>query len=85
MEKILCYALNRIVELENMLLPAIPETVWPAEVELIFSCTERAGDLPLHHQHRLKHHVNRMWLERLPVPSIVTAAEVLCKEMERYE
>lgn len=36
MEKILCYALNRIVELENMLLPAIPETVWPAEVELIF-------------------------------------------------
>ncbi|EEB1519151.1 hypothetical protein DIR85_10485 [Salmonella enterica subsp. enterica serovar Montevideo] len=84
MEKILCYALNRIVELENMLLPAIPETVWPAEVELIFSHTERAGDLPVHHQHRLKHHVNRMWLERLPVPSIVTATEVLCKEMERY-
>ncbi|MBH5292596.1 hypothetical protein I3A34_12535, partial [Salmonella enterica] len=55
MEKILCYALNRIVELENMLLPAIPETVWPAEVELIFSRTEGAGDLPLHHQHRLKH------------------------------
>ncbi|EAR6707113.1 hypothetical protein EWN99_10110 [Salmonella enterica] len=84
MEKILCYALNRIVELENMLLTAIPETVWPAEVELIFSRTERAGDLPVHHQHRLKHHINRMWLEHLPVPSIVTAAEVLCKEMERY-
>lgn len=78
------YAINRIIALENMLLPAIPETVWPAEVELIFSRTERARDLPLHHQHRLKHHVNRMWLERLPVPSIVTAAEVLCKEMERY-
>ncbi|MCO9420693.1 hypothetical protein KUX74_22730, partial [Salmonella enterica subsp. enterica serovar Montevideo] len=44
-EKILCYALNRIVELENMLLPAIPETVWPAEVELIFSHTERARPL----------------------------------------
>ncbi|EGA3816608.1 hypothetical protein H5M41_004774 [Salmonella enterica] len=90
MEKILCYALNRIVELENMLLPEVPEvpevpeTIWPAEVELIFSRTERAGDLPLHHQHRLKHHVNRMWLERLPVPSIVTAAESLCKEMEKY-
>ncbi|EBU3473817.1 hypothetical protein AIH01_004924 [Salmonella enterica subsp. enterica serovar Pomona] len=84
MEKILCYALNRIVELENMLLPAIPETVWPAEVELIFSRTERARDLPVHHQHRLKHHINRMWLERLSVPSIVAAAEVLCKEMEKY-
>ncbi|EBE4780937.1 hypothetical protein FHK17_16205 [Salmonella enterica] len=84
MGDLLQYSINRIIELENMLLPAIPETVWPAEVELIFSRTERAGDLPLHHQHRLKHHVNRMWLERLPVPSIVTAAEVLCKEMERY-
>ncbi|MDJ7444718.1 hypothetical protein LEH14_25970 [Salmonella enterica] len=85
MEDLLQYSINRIIELENMLLPAIPETVWPAEVELIFSRTERAGDLPLHHQHRLKHHVNRMWLERLPVPSIVTAAEVLCKEMEKHE
>lgn len=84
MGDLLQYSINRIIELENMLLPAIPETVWPAEVELIFSRTERAGDLPLHHQHRLKHHVNRMWLERLPVPSIVTAAEVLCKEMEKY-
>lgn len=84
MEKILCYALNRVAELENMLLPAILETVWPAEVELIFSRTEGAGDLPAHHQHRLKHHINRMWLERLPVPSIVTAAEVLCKEMEKH-
>ncbi|EJJ4238649.1 hypothetical protein NI440_002861 [Salmonella enterica] len=84
MEKILCYALNRIVELENMLLPEVPETVWPAEVELIFSRTERASDLPVHHQHRLKHHINRMWLERLPSPSIVIAAEVLCKEMEKY-
>ncbi|ENF9604615.1 hypothetical protein ABRF41_001095 [Salmonella enterica] len=84
MEKLLCYAMNRIVELENMLLPAIPETVWPAEVELIFSRTEGAGDLPVHHQHRLKHHINRMWLERLSVPSVVTAAEVLCKEMEKY-
>ncbi|HDN6462044.1 TPA: hypothetical protein P1843_002378 [Salmonella enterica subsp. enterica serovar Dublin] len=84
MGDLLQYSINRIIELENMLLPAIPETVWPAEVELIFSRTERAGDLPLHHQHRLKHHVNRMWLERLPVPSIVTAAEALCKEMEKY-
>ncbi|EAB2293819.1 hypothetical protein MLA66_003170 [Salmonella enterica] len=84
MEKILCYALNRIVELENMLLLAIPETVWPAEVELIFSRNKRAGDLPVHHQHRLKHHINRMWLERLPAPSIISAAEVLCKEMEKY-
>lgn len=84
MEDLLQYSINRIIELENMLLPAIPETVWPAEVDLIFSRTERAGDLPLHHQYRLKHHINRMWLEHLPVPSIVTAAEVLCKEMERY-
>ncbi|HDP0319384.1 TPA: hypothetical protein P5S08_004613 [Salmonella enterica subsp. enterica serovar Concord] len=84
MENLLCYALNRIVELENLLLPTLPETVWPAEVELIFTRTGRARDLPAHHQRRLKHHINRMWLERLPVPSIVTAAETLCKEMEGY-
>jgi hypothetical protein len=84
METTLAYAIQRIVELESNLLPDVPETVWPAEVQTIYSQIERAGQLPAHHQRRLQHHINRMWLDRLPVPSIVTAAKSLCEAMEKY-
>jgi len=78
------YTYRRIVELESLLLVDVQETVWPAEVKLVYSQVERAGELPAHHQRRLKHHINRMWLERLPVPAIVTAARSLAAVMERY-
>ncbi|EBY9279784.1 TPA: hypothetical protein N3G98_004553 [Salmonella enterica subsp. enterica serovar Denver] len=84
MDALLRYSINRIIELETMLLPAIPETVWPAEVELIFSQTEHATNLPAHHQHRLRHHIHRMWLEKLPVVSITAAASLLVLSMEKY-
>lgn len=84
MDQVLQYATKRIIELEALLLPDVPETVWPEEVKSVFSQIERAGELPAHHQHRLKHHINRMWLDRLPVPSIVTAAKSLCEAMEKY-
>ncbi|MFW0766735.1 hypothetical protein ACN0IV_12935 [Trabulsiella odontotermitis] len=84
MDATLNYAISRIVELETMLFPDIPETVWPAEVVSVYSQIGRAGELPAHHQRRLMHHINRMWLDRLPVPSIVTAAESLCEAMEKY-
>jgi len=78
------YATKRIVELESQLLVDVPETVWPAEVGMVYSQVESAADLPAHHQRRLKHHINRMWLEKMPVPAIVTAARSLAAAMEKY-
>ncbi len=84
MDAMLQYATRRIVELEALLLVDIQETVWPAEVAMVYSQIESAGDLPAHHQRRLKHHINRMWLEAMPVPSIITAACSLAAAMENY-
>ena len=84
MDPSLEYACKRIQELESLLLMEVPETVWPAEVGMVFSQIENAGDLPAHHQRRLKNHINRMWLEKLPVPSIVVAARSLAAAMEEY-
>lgn len=65
MDQLLQYATNRIIELENLLLVDVLETVWPAEVKMVFYQVENAGDLPSHHQRRLQHHINRMWLEKM--------------------
>ena len=78
------YATKRIVELESMLLVDVEETVWPAEVGMVYSQVESTGDLPSHYQCRLKHHINRMWLEKMPVPSIIAAARSLAIAMEKY-
>lgn len=78
------YATKRIVELENMLLISVEETVWPAEVGMVLSQIENAGDLPVHHQRRLQHHINRMWLEKMPVPSIIIAGRSLASAMGEY-
>lgn len=85
MDPLLKFACRRMIELENLLLVAVPETVWPAEVGMVYSQIENAGALPAHHQRRLKHHINRMWLEKMPVPSIVVAARSLADAMEEYE
>lgn len=84
MDQLLQYATNRIIELENLLLVNVEETVWPAEVGMVYSQIESAGDLPAHHQRRLKHHINRMWLEQMPVPSIIAEARSLAIAMEKY-
>ena len=84
MDPLLEYACKRIQELENLLLVEVPETVWPTEVSMIFSQIENAGELPAHHQRRLQHHINRMWLEKMPVPSIIAAARSLASAMEKY-
>lgn len=80
----LSYATKRIIELENLLLVDVSETVWPAEVGMVYSQIENAGDLPAHHQRRLQHHINRMWLEKMPIPSIIVAARSLASAMEEY-
>ncbi|MFC6122594.1 hypothetical protein ACFPZP_16190 [Citrobacter bitternis] len=53
-DTLLEYAYRRIVELEKLLLVDVAETVWPAEVRLVYSQIERAGELPAHH-------INHMW------------------------
>ncbi|MCW9614558.1 hypothetical protein [Klebsiella michiganensis] len=84
MDPSLEYACKRIQELESLLLVDAPETVWPAEVSMVFSQMENAGGLPAHHQRRLQHHINRMWLEKMPVPSIIATARSLASAMEKY-
>lgn len=84
MDPILDYACKRITELERLLLPDVPETVWPAEVGMVFGQVDNAEKLPEHHQRRLQHHINRMWLEKMPVPSIIAAARSLAAAMEKY-
>ncbi|ELH1434251.1 hypothetical protein [Raoultella ornithinolytica] len=84
MDPSLEYACKRIMELEQLLLVDLPDTVWPAEVAMVYSQIDCAGDLPAHHQSRLHHHINRMWLEKMPVPSIITAARSLASAMEKY-
>lgn len=84
LDPLLQYASSRIIELECLLLLDVPETVWPAEVGMVYSQVETARDLPALHQRRLKHHINRMWLEKMPVPAIVTAARSLAVAMEEY-
>ena len=83
-DPLLQYATSRIIELEHLLLVDVTETVWPAEVGMVYGQIESAGELPAHHQQRLKHHINRMWLERMPVPAIITAARSLAHAMEEY-
>lgn len=46
MDPSLEYACKRIQELESLLLVDVPETVWPAEVGMVFSQIEVAGELP---------------------------------------
>lgn len=84
MDASLKYACKRVQELESLLLVKVPETVWPAEVIMVFSQIENAGTLPAHHQRRLQHHINRMWLGKMPVPSIIAAASSLASAMEKY-
>ncbi len=85
MEPSLEYACKRIQELESLLLVDVPETVWPAEVSMVFAQIEKAGTLPAYHQRRLQHHINRMWLEKMPVPSIIAAAGSLACAMEKFK
>lgn len=81
---ILLNAIRRIVELESLLLVPVEKAVWPAEVKLVFSQIAQAATLPECHQDRLRHHINRMWLESLPMPKIIAVASSLAETLEQY-
>lgn len=57
-------------------------SVWPAEVEFVFSALDLSPSISADQHRKLKHHINRMWLEKMPVPEIVTAARSLADAME---
>ncbi|MEB5748454.1 hypothetical protein MXF13_00945 [Leclercia adecarboxylata] len=84
MDPLLQYACKRLSELESLMLVDVTETVWPAEVGMVYGQIENVEDLPAHHQCRLKYHINRMWLEKMPVPAIVNAARSLACAMGKY-
>jgi len=70
MEPQLHYATKRIVELKSLLLVDVTETVWPAEVGMVYGQIENAGDLPAHHQrHAL---VKQQKVQRVEVSTIHT-------------
>lgn len=59
-------------------------TVWPAEVSLVYSQIDNVQELPSSQQQKLKRHINRMWLDRMPVPEIIIAASSLASSMEKH-
>lgn len=84
-EIILKNAINRIIELETMLLIPVENTVWPKEVEMVITQIDSAENLPECHQKRLRHHINRMWLEGIPMPTITSVAKVLADTLGQYQ
>lgn len=57
--------------------------IWPAEVEMVFSAVEHDGAINEKNKRKLKFHINRMWLEKTPIPQIVVSARSLIATMER--
>ncbi|EOU1295347.1 phage N-6-adenine-methyltransferase [Cronobacter malonaticus] len=68
------------------LLPVVPEELpekWPAEVSVIFSQITGTKGLTESIQRKVKYHINRMWLERMPMPEILKAASEMALAMEK--
>jgi phage N-6-adenine-methyltransferase len=76
-------AMRLVPQIQQQNMPEIiSETLWPAEVGMVFEQVDLASSLPANHQQKLKQHINRMWLEQMPVPSIIDAARSLASSME---
>lgn len=60
----------------------LPEK-WPAEVSVLFGQVPDAGVLTESNQRKVKYHINRMWLERMPMPEILKAASEMASAMEK--
>ena len=58
-------------------IPITANDVWSAEVKLLSSQVESIELLPADHQRKIKHHINRMVLERQPTGVIIAAAQSL--------
>ncbi|HDH7837996.1 TPA: adenine methyltransferase [Raoultella ornithinolytica] len=69
-------------KIHNQEIPEVECTVWPAEVEMVFLSVEQASALTKERQRKLKFHINRMWLEKTPVPQIIVSAKSLIGQLE---
>ena len=67
-------------------IPEMPEQLpekWPAEVSALFGQVPDAAVLTESSQRKVKYHINRMWLERMPMPEILIAASEMASAMEK--
>ncbi|WP_312466177.1 phage N-6-adenine-methyltransferase [Atlantibacter hermannii] len=67
-------------------LPATPEQLpekWPEEVSALFDQVSDAAVLTETGQRKVKYHINRMWLERMPMTEILKAASEMAAVMEK--
>ncbi|WP_413724688.1 hypothetical protein [Sodalis sp. RH16] len=75
------YAIRRIIELEALLMPDVPETVWPEEVHFLFDQVPAAGNLPARLQNKIRHHIHQMKLDGMPAEAIISQTVKLAAAM----
>lgn len=84
--KVSCIDRNEIFEryekIKNTIPDPITNTVWPKEVNSIFSLIENAKILPSELQLKVKQSINKMIIDRLPHDQMVVAAQNLVNRME---
>lgn len=62
----------------------VPETnnrVWPAEVNHLFDQVTESSNLDAHLQNKLRHHINRLKMDGMPVDQIIDTAGTLARKM----
>lgn len=75
---------QRAISLGRLLQVDLPDTAWPEEVSLVLSQLGNLDKVSERHKMQLKYHINRMFLEKMEVPSIITAAHSLIGVMEEW-
>lgn len=72
---------------QQQIIPEIisaPETnnrVWPAEVNHLFDQVAESSNLAAHLQNKLRHHINRLKMDGMPVDQIIDTAGTLARKM----
>ena len=62
----------------------VPETnnrVWPSEVNHLFDQVTESSNLDAHLQNKLRHHINRLKMDGMPVDQIIDTAGTLARKM----
>lgn len=62
-------------------IPDNVNTVWPQEVNFLFDQVTAARTLPTHLQNKLRHHINRLKIDGLPIEAIIQTATTLTAAM----
>ncbi|MFD2021185.1 phage N-6-adenine-methyltransferase [Pseudocitrobacter faecalis] len=59
----------------------VENRIWPLEVSFLFDQLDGGDDLEAAKQHKIKSHINQLWLERTPNPEILAIAGGLVESM----